>query len=107
MSTTPLFLVAVAALALGTYAFRGAGPALRGRFAIPSWLDDRVTLATVVLLVALVATQALTEGDGFAGWSRPAGVAVGGVLAWFKAPFLVAVLAAAGTTSMLRLLGVP
>ena len=37
----------------------------------------------------------LTEGHGFAGFARPAGVLVAGVLAWRKAPFLVIVLAAA------------
>jgi len=34
-------------------------------------------------------------------------VLVGGVLAWRKAPFLVVVIAAAGTAAVLRLLGVP
>ncbi|MEU6990838.1 hypothetical protein ABZ953_09330, partial [Streptomyces sp. NPDC046465] len=30
---------------------------------------------------------ALTEGQDFAGWARPAGVLAGGVLAWRRAPF--------------------
>jgi hypothetical protein len=58
------------------------------------------------LLAALVATTALTEGHSFSGFARPAGVLVAGVLAWRKAPFLVVVLAAAGITALLRLLGV-
>lgn len=49
----------------------------------------------MVLLGALVATSALTGGDGFAG-----------VLVLRKAPFPVVVLAAARTTAGLRLLGV-
>ena len=60
----------------------------------------------MVLLAALVATTALTKGHGFAGFARPAGVLVGGVLAWRKAPFLVVVLAAAATAALLRLAGV-
>jgi len=34
-------------------------------------------------------------------------VLAGGVLAWRKAPFLVVVIAAAGITAVLRLLGLP
>ena len=76
-------------------------------------LADRLTAehlleaAAVVMLAALVAITALTEGHGFSGLARPAGVLAGGVLAWRKAPFLVVVLAAAATTAVLRLLGVP
>jgi hypothetical protein len=44
-----------------------------------------VTAATAVLLVALAATSGLTEGHGFPGWVRLAGVAVVGLLA-VKAP---------------------
>ncbi|NUQ90764.1 MAG: AzlD domain-containing protein, partial [Glycomyces artemisiae] len=42
----------------------------------------------------------------WAGWSLPAGVVVGGVLAWRKAPLALVVVAAAATTAGLRLLGV-
>ena len=48
----------------------------------------------------------MTAGHGFAGWARPAGVLVGGVLAARKVPFLLVVLAATATTAGLRLLGV-
>ena len=57
--------------------------------------------------MALVATAALTDGTGFAGWARPAGVAVGALAAWRKVPFVLVVVLAAGTTAGLRLLGVP
>ena len=50
-----------------------------------------------------VVTSGLTEGSVLAGVARPAGVLVGGVLAWRKAPFAVSILAAA----LLRILGVP
>ena len=45
------------------------------------------------------------EGSGFAGVARPAGVAVGALLAWRRAPFVVVVLAAAATAALLRLAG--
>jgi branched chain amino acid efflux pump len=100
-------LVAVGLLTLsaGTFAFRFAGPVLRQRIAFAPRAGRLLEAAAVVLLAALVATTALTEGHGFSGLARPAGVLVGGVLAWRKAPFLVVVLAAAATTAVLRLLG--
>lgn len=97
---------AMVVLAVGTYVFRLTGPALQGRVEIPARVRELLAGAAVVLLVALLATGALTEGGGFAGWARPAGVLVGGVLAWRRAPFAVVVLGAAATTAGLRAVGV-
>lgn len=97
---------AMLALAVGTYALRLTGPALHGRVEIPVRVRELLAGAAVVLLVALLATGALTEGGAFAGWARPAGVLAGGVLAWRKAPFAVVVLGAAATTAGLRALGI-
>jgi branched-subunit amino acid transport protein len=100
-------LLAIAALAAGTYAFRLAGPLSRNRLRIPRRLQHLLSAATAVLLTALVATAALTQGHGFAGWARPAGVLVAGALALGHAPFPVVVAAAAATTALLRLAGIP
>lgn len=100
-------LLAGALLGLGTYACRVAGPVLNTRFAPSERARVLMSGAAVVLLAALVATTALTEAGGFAGWSRAAGVLVAGALAWRRAPFVVVVVAAAATTACLRLLGVP
>ena len=96
----------ILALAVGTYAFRLVGPALHGRVELPGRIQQLLSAGAVVLLAALLATGALTESGGFAGWARPAGVLVGGVLAWRRAPFAVVVLAAAGTAAVLRVAGV-
>ncbi|MFJ9119682.1 AzlD domain-containing protein [Streptomyces sp. NPDC102394] len=96
----------ILALAVGTYAFRLVGPALHGRVELPARVRELLSAGAVVLLTALLATGSLTEGGGFAGWARPAGVLVGGVLAWRRAPFAVVVLGAAGTAAVLRLAGV-
>lgn len=105
-------------LAVGTYAFRLVGPALHGRVELPSRVRELLSAGAVVLLVALLATGALTEAGGFAGWARPAGVLVGALLAmgvpplkrsreWGRrAPFAVVVLGAALATAGLRALGV-
>ncbi|WP_435242412.1 AzlD domain-containing protein [Streptomyces cucumeris] len=100
-------LVAVALLAVGTYAFRLAGPLLHGRFQPSADMRRLLSVGTAVLLVALLATAALTQGQGFAGWARPTGVLTAAVLAWRRAPFMVVVAAAALTTALLRLAGVP
>lgn len=106
MTATTTLVLAVAALAVGTFAFRIAGPFLHSRVDLTPRAQRLMTTSAVVLLAALVATAALLDGDRFAGLARPAGVAVGGVLAWRKAPFLVVVVAAAVTAAGLRLLGV-
>ncbi|ETK37556.1 AzlD domain-containing protein [Microbispora sp. ATCC PTA-5024] len=99
--------LAVVLLAAGTYAFRLAGPLLGDRLRLPDPLRRLLSDAAAVLLVALVAVAALTEGHGFAGWARPAGVLVGGALALRRAPFPLVVVAAAATTAALRLAGLP
>ncbi|MFD5267345.1 AzlD domain-containing protein [Streptomyces sp. NPDC058335] len=99
-------VVVILVLAVGTYAFRLVGPALHGRVVLPARVRELLSAGAVVLLAALLATGALTEGGGFAGWARPAGVLVAVALAWRRAPFPVVVLGAAVTAAGLRALGV-
>jgi branched-subunit amino acid transport protein len=82
------------------------GPVLHGRIELPGRVRWLLSVAATVLLCALVAISALTDGHDFAGWARPAGVLAGGALALRRAPFLVSVVAAAAVTAVLRLLGV-
>ena len=97
--------LAIVLLAAGTYGFRVCGPVLHRRIELSERVRWMLSVAAAVLLCALVATSALTTGHGVAGWARPAGVLVGGLLAVRRAPFIVAVAAAVGTTAALRLLG--
>ncbi|GAB3555668.1 AzlD domain-containing protein [Spelaeicoccus albus] len=124
MSTLTQLLIAIGGLAIGTFAFRVAGPLLGKnakspdgegepcagaegeRRGLPPWLEALMSRGAVVLLIAVVASTALTEEQGFAGIARPAGVLVGGVLAWLKVPFIVVILAAAAVAAGLRLMGV-
>ena len=99
-------MVAIVVLAAGTYAFRIAGPVFHGRLRIPVRVRRLLSVAAVILLVALAVTAAVTAGHGFAGFARPAGVLVGGLLAVRRAPFPVIVVAAMATAALLRLLGV-
>lgn len=100
-------LIAIGVLAAGTFAFRFAGPLLQSRIQISPRVQTVMATSAAVLLAAVVATQAVTEGHDFAGFARPVGVAVGGLLAWRNAPFLLVVVSAAAVTALLRLAGVP
>lgn len=100
-------LLPILLLAVGTYAFRLAGPLLSQRMHISARVQRLMTLSAIALLSALVATATLTANGGFGGWARPAGVAVGAALAWLRLPFVVVVVAGAGTAAVLRMLGIP
>ncbi|MFL6110102.1 MAG: AzlD domain-containing protein [Catenulispora sp.] len=101
-----MLIVAIVALAVGTYTMRLAGVLLRDRLELSAGLQRLLPMAAAALLAALAATAALTEDAAFAGFARPAGVAVGALLAWRRAPFVVVVVAAAATAALLRLAGV-
>ncbi|MGW0183403.1 AzlD domain-containing protein [Nocardia sp. NPDC003345] len=107
MTGTAPLLAAITALATGTFAFRIAGPLLGARVSLGPRSATALATVSVIVLTALMATTALTEGHGGAGAARPAGVLVAGALAWRRVPLPVVLLAAAGTTAGLRLLGVP
>jgi branched-subunit amino acid transport protein len=100
-----VLIAAILTLAVGTYTMRLAGVLLRERLELSPALQRLLPMAAAALLTALAATAALTEDGGFAGIARPAGVAVGAVLAWRRAPFVVVVIAAAATAALLRLAG--
>lgn len=98
---------AVLVLAAGTYLLRLSGLVLRERMSLSPRTESLLDLGATALLVALLATAALTQDGGFAGWARTGGVAVGALAAWRRVPFVLVVVLAAATTAGLRLLGVP
>jgi branched-subunit amino acid transport protein len=99
-------LLAILLLAGGTYALRVAGLTFPTRLRLSARAQRLLAGAAAVLLLALAATSALTEGQHFAGWARPAGVLVGALLAARRAPFPAVVAAAVASTALLRLAGV-
>ncbi|MBF6133129.1 AzlD domain-containing protein [Nocardia otitidiscaviarum] len=104
---TKALLFGTLALAVGTYAFRFAGPVLRRRVNVSPRVIRLLEIASVVLLTALAVTTLIpSSGSAHAGIALPAGVLVAIVLAWRRAPLLVVILSAAVTTAVLRLLGV-
>ncbi|MEU0540765.1 AzlD domain-containing protein [Nocardia sp. NPDC005978] len=103
---TKALLLGAFALALGTFAFRFAGPALRSRVKVSPRIVKLLEIASVVLLTALVVTTLMPARDTEIGLALPAGVVVATALAWRRAPLLVVILAAAFVTAGLRFLGV-
>ena len=101
-----MLIAAILTLAVGTYTMRLSGVLLRERLELGDPLQRLLPMAAAALLAALAATAALTGSGGFAGIARPAGVAVGALLAWRRAPFVVVVVVAATTAALLRLAGV-
>lgn len=98
-------IAALAVLAGGTFLMRALPLALHRRLRFSDATVRMLELGAVALLVALIATGTWFEGTAFAGWARPAGIAVAGLALWWRAPFVVVVVAAAATTALLRLAG--
>ncbi|MDR9395893.1 AzlD domain-containing protein [Pontimonas sp.] len=62
-------------------------------------------VVTIALLSSLVASQTLAGDGGIVLDARIPAVAVAGLLLWFRAPFIVVIVAAALVAAGLRLIG--
>jgi branched-subunit amino acid transport protein len=98
--------LAVLATSAGCYALKLAGLVVPSRLLARPLLRRFAELVPVALLAALIAVQSLTSGTSLhADPARLAGLAVAVVALLARAPFLVVVVAAAGTAAALRALG--
>ena len=97
---------AVLATAAGCYALKLAGLTVPDRVLAKERARRFAELVPVALLAALVAVQVLTQGRTVtADPARLAGLAAVVVALVLRAPFLVVVVAAAGTAAAVRALG--
>jgi len=94
--------LAVLGTAAGCYALKVAGWSLPARWLEHERLRAAAALLPLALLAALVVVQTLGAGRALSLDARAAGVLVGGVAAWRRAPFIVVVLVAAVTAAALR-----
>lgn len=99
--------VLIAGVALLTFTIKAAGPVALGGRVLPARFMRAVTLIAAPLMAALVVTSALADGRHLQVDSATAGVAVAGVLFWWRMPVLPGVLVAVAVTVGLRLLGLP
>lgn len=94
--------LAIAVLAVGTYAMRSAG-LFAGARAMPPRIATLLALVPAALLAALVTTQVSGGPNGVAVDARLAGIAAAAVALSLRAPFAVVVGAAMLVTALLRL----
>ena len=98
MKTWMLIIV----IALGSIALKATGPLLAGGRRPPARIARVIALLAPALIGALVVTQTFTIGRHLTVDARAAGVAVGAVALWLRAPAALALLLAAATCALLR-----
>jgi len=99
MSTTWLVVVLVGAF---TIAFKAAGPVLLGGRELPQRMTDAFELLAPLLLAALVVTQAVGGKQAIVLDARLVGVGAAIVAVRLRAPLIVAIVAAALATALVR-----
>ena len=99
MRTWLLILV----LAIGTVLMKTIGPVLAGGRQPPAPLTRVIALVAPALISALIVAGTFTQGQQLVIDARAAGLAVGAVALWFRAPAVVALLLAAIICAVLRL----
>jgi branched-subunit amino acid transport protein len=90
--------------ALVTFVIKAAGPVALGGRELPTWFTSVVVLLAPALLAALVATQALADGDQLKVGADTVGVAAGGLAVWRTGSIVACVLIAPAVTAALRAL---
>jgi len=95
---------AVLLIAGGSYFFKAAGAFGLGRFIKTPTTRAIGALLPPALLAALIAVQTFSTGTTLVLDARAAGVIVGGIAVWRKAPFWLVVVLAASVTATLRAL---
>lgn len=95
----------VIASGVGCFLLKFAGYAMPQRWFDAAHIRRAVEIMPVALLAALVVVQSVADGRHYdIDAQRLAGVAVGAVAVWRRAPFIVVVVAAGLTAALLRLL---
>jgi branched-subunit amino acid transport protein len=96
--------VAIIVAGAGCYLLKLAGLSVPDRVIDLPYIRRLADLIPVALLGALVAVEMLSSGESLAADARLFGVAAAVVALAVRAPFLVVVVVAAGTTALIRFL---
>ena len=94
--------IVIGGVAITTAAVKAVGPVALGGRDLPDWFSSVVVLLAPALLAALVATQALADGDRLTIDEETAGVAAGGLLYWRTESIIGCGLLSAALTAALR-----
>lgn len=95
----------VALTGIGTIALKATGPVLLGGRPLSPKVASVVELLGPALLAALVAINTFGEGRSLVVDARVAGVAAGALAIRLRAPVLIVLVVAAGTTAAVRAIG--
>jgi branched-subunit amino acid transport protein len=87
-----------------TISIKAAGPVLLGGRTLPPRLVDAFELLAPSLFAALIVTQAVSGDEEIVIDMRLLGVGAGLIAILLRAPLIVVIVAAAGTTALARLL---
>jgi len=93
---------AVVLIGLGTVVIKSLGPLLLGGKPLPPRLAALVALLAPAILAALVAINTFGDGQSLTIDARVAGVGVAAIAIWRRAPVLLVIVLAAGTTAFVR-----
>jgi branched-subunit amino acid transport protein len=95
--------VVIAVVGIATMAFKASGPLLLGRRELPPRVNAVVEVLAPAMLAALVVTQTVGGDRELVLDERLAGVLVGAVAIWLRAPLIVVMVVAAATAGLIRL----
>jgi branched-subunit amino acid transport protein len=90
-------------LAAGTVLMKTIGPVLAGGRQPPAPLTRVIALVAPALISALIVAGTFTQGQHLVIDARAAGLGVGAIALWFRAPATVAMLLAVVVCALLRL----
>ena len=96
---------AIVAMTVIPILIKVVGPLALGGRDLPAWADRLVALLPAALLSALVVTQTFADEDRLVLDARAAGLAAAAAALALRANMLLTLLAAAGTTALVRALG--
>ena len=94
----------IAGCAVVTFAIKAAGPVALGGRDLPAPLARVIALMAPALLAALIATNALADGDRLHVGADTAGALVAALLVWRRVHVVLVVIGAAAATALLRAL---
>ena len=106
MYNTTTILVGAIILAGGTYTMRLGGAKLGNRLTLSDQSSALLTDAAMTLLFSVALAATFYSNGHFAGFSRIAGVFIGGILAWRKKSMILIIIISAMVTALLRSIGI-
>lgn len=93
---------ALAGLVVGSYALKSLGLVVLGDRRVPARVEELLSLLPAALFGALIIVSTFASDRSLVIDARAAGLAAAAITVWRRAGVLVVVVAAAGTTALVR-----